>query len=64
MQSEQIIAVIALVLLVIVFVGTYALNKKTPVPDACKDILLSFEKCSSCSNSGCGMKDRIVKEEE
>lgn len=39
--------------LVLVYVLSYALNKKTPVPDNCID-LIDDASCKSCSNFTCG----------
>lgn len=38
--------------LVLVYVLSYALNKRTPIPEECKDI---FEDaaCNSCNNFSC-----------
>ena len=38
-------------LLVLFFLG-YILNKKTPIPEECKD-LIDEEKCIGCSNKLC-----------
>lgn len=47
-----IIAIVILVLLVVVFFLTYILNKRTPVPKGCEN-LVDSEKCASCSNTNC-----------
>jgi hypothetical protein len=39
--------------LVLVYVLSYALNKKTPVPEECKD-LFDDVACTSCNNFTCG----------
>jgi|LGOV01.1.fsa_nt_gb hypothetical protein len=38
--------------LVFVYVLTYVLNKKTPVPEACLDII-DDATCTSCHNFSC-----------
>ena len=38
--------------LVIVYMLTYALNKRTPVPDECKD-MMKEAACNSCKNFAC-----------
>lgn len=42
---------VVVVLLALFFIG-YILNKKTPIPEECKD-LIDEEKCSGCSNKFC-----------
>lgn len=39
--------------LVLVYVLSYALNKKTPVPEECKD-LFNDASCKACNNFTCG----------
>ena len=38
--------------LVLVYVLSYALNKKTPIPEECKD-LFNDAACTSCHNFSC-----------
>ena len=49
-----ILAILVLVFLVIVFFVTYVLNKKTPVPKGCEN-LIDAEKCASCANTSCNL---------
>lgn len=42
--------------MVLVYVGSYVLNKKTPVPEECLEIL-DKTKCSGCHNFACSLKD-------
>ena len=39
--------------LLIVFIVSFILYRRTPVPKGCEDIRMSEEKCSSCSHSEC-----------
>lgn len=48
-----IIAIIVIVALLAVFVISFVVNKKTPVPKGCEDLKVSDEKCQSCSNTSC-----------
>lgn len=47
-----IIGIGVIVLLVVLFFLGYILNKKTPVPEECKN-LIDEEKCVGCSNKLC-----------
>lgn len=47
-----IIAICVVVALVILFFVTYVLNKRTPPPKGCEN-LIDDEKCVGCSNTGC-----------
>lgn len=52
---------------IVLFVGSYLLNKKTPVPNNIKESDLP-EKCLNCASTSCGVKkeeivdDTIVEE--
>jgi hypothetical protein len=41
--------------LVLVYIGTYFLNKTTPVPEECLDDL-DTEACTACKNYACSLK--------
>jgi hypothetical protein len=41
--------------LVLLYVGTYALNKKVPIPEECKD-LTDEATCTACHNFTCSYK--------
>ncbi len=41
--------------LVLIYITTYILNKRTPVPEECKD-LVDKAKCGSCKNFACSLK--------
>lgn len=48
-----IIAISILVFLLLVFVVSFILYKRTPVPKGCENIKISEENCSACSNKDC-----------
>lgn len=61
------IAIVLIIVLVAIFFITYYLNKKTPIPKGCEDILINKENCSSCKNYECdlnGIKDKNEKEDK
>lgn len=47
-----IIGIGVIVLLLVLFFVGYILNKKTPVPEECKN-MIDEEKCTGCSNKLC-----------
>lgn len=58
------IAIGIILVLLITFVVTFVLYKKTPVPKGCEDLSIDKTKCSSCSNSSCPYAADINKKEE
>ena len=48
-----ILAVSIIVALLIIFIVSFVLYKRTPVPKGCEDMKMSEEKCSSCGHSEC-----------
>ncbi len=61
------IAIVLIIVLVAIFFITYYLNKKTPIPKGCEDILINKENCSSCKNYECdlnGIKNKEEKEDK
>ena len=49
---EPLVPYIMIGSLVLVYVLTYTLNKRTPVPDECKDVMKEAA-CNSCKNFAC-----------
>ena len=48
-----ILAISILVALLAIFIVSFILYKKTPVPKGCENIKINDENCSSCGNSSC-----------
>lgn len=57
------IAICIIVALVIIFVVSFVLYKKTPVPKGCEDIVTNKEKCDACLNKSCPYA-KIMKKEK
>ncbi len=53
------IAIGVVILLVIINVVTFVLNRKTPLPKGCEDMKINEENCSGCTNSMCDLKQKI-----
>lgn len=49
---------LVLALLAIFFIS-YLLNKKTPVPKGCENLLINDENCSACNNTECNLKQKV-----
>ena len=48
-----IIAIAVIVVLIILFFVSYVMNKKTPVPKGCENLLQENKHCFGCSNKSC-----------
>lgn len=51
-----ILAISILVALLIVFIVSFILYKRTPAPKGCENIKISEENCAACSNKNCTYK--------
>ena len=47
------LAIAILVILLITFIVSFVIYRKTPVPKGCEDMVMNEEKCSSCGHSEC-----------
>lgn len=47
------LAIAILVVLLITFIVSFVIYRKTPVPKGCEDMVMNEEKCSSCGHSEC-----------
>jgi hypothetical protein len=52
-QAALILAIVILVSLLIVFVVSFVLYMKTPVPKGCEALSINEENCAGCSNKSC-----------
>ena len=48
-----VLAISILVALLAIFIVSFILYKKTPVPKGCENIKISEENCSSCGHTEC-----------
>lgn len=55
-----IIGIIIIIALVAIFVVSFVLYNKTPVPKGCEDIKISEENCAGCNHKEC----QFYKEKE
>ena len=61
MKIELIVAILVIALLIGLFFVSYILNKKTPVPDECKDLKIDAKKCAACQNEMCALRKKEEK---
>ena len=48
-----IVAIAILVALLVVFIVSFVLYRKTPAPKGCENMKMSEEKCSTCGHAEC-----------
>lgn len=53
------LAIVIIVALVILFVVSYVLNKRTPVPEGCENLKISDEFCLNCTNAECKIHEKL-----
>jgi hypothetical protein len=61
MIKQILLSIGIVVICVLLFVGTYLLNKRTKKPDGCEDI---EENCAGCAISTCSHHPENKKEEK
>ena len=63
-QTEYLILGISiLVALLALFIVSFILYRRTPVPKGCEEMKISEENCAGCSHSECQFYKSIDKEE-
>ena len=55
-EMYLLIAILILVALLAVFIVTFILYRRTPVPKGCENINISEENCSACNNKTCTLR--------
>ena len=58
-----ILGISIIIALLAIFVISFILYRRTPVPKGCEDIKISEENCSSCGHSECQFYKKKDKEE-
>ena len=58
-----ILAISILVALLAIFIVSFVLYKRTPVPKGCEDLKISEEHCAICGHSECSYYKGTDKEE-
>ena len=57
-----ILAISILVALLVIFIVSFILYRRTPVPKGCENIKINDENCSACGNTEC--EHHISREED
>ena len=60
-EAALALAIVIIVSLLIIFVVSFVLYKKTPVPKGCENLEINEENCATCKNTVCSLRK---KEEE
>lgn len=53
------LAIVIIALLLVLFVVSYVLNKRTPVPEGCEHLNITDEFCMQCGNKECKVHERL-----
>ena len=51
--GDLVLAISILVALVAIFVISFVIYRRIPVPKGCEDLVMNEEKCSSCGHTEC-----------
>ena len=54
-----VLSIILITFFVILFIVSFDINRKTPKPKGCEDILISDENCSGCQIESCAIKQKL-----
>ena len=54
-----IIAIVIIAALVALFIVTFDINRKTPVPEGCENIKITEEGCANCQIEECAVKVKL-----
>lgn len=57
-EVALILSISILVALLIIFVVSFLLYKKTPVPKGCENLEINEENCASCKNETCSLRKK------
>ncbi len=57
-EVALILSISILVALLIIFVVSFLLYKKTPVPKGCENLEISEENCANCENKACSLRKK------
>ena len=58
------LAILIIAVLVVIFVVSFILYRKTPVPKGCEDLGPNEEKCASCKEEHCHLNIYATHKEE
>ena len=54
-----VLSIILITFFVILFIVSFVINRRTPKPKGCEDILISDENCSGCQIESCAIKQKL-----
>ncbi len=54
-----IISIILIIVLALIFIISFVINKKTPLPEGCEDLKITEEGCANCQIEECPVKVKL-----
>ena len=57
-EAALALAIVIIVSLLIIFVISFVLYKRTPVPKGCENLEISEENCAACQNENCSLRKK------
>ena len=57
-EAALALAIVIMISLLIIFVVSFVMYKKTPVPKGCENIEISESNCASCKNTKCSLRKK------
>ena len=57
-EAALALAIVIIVSLLIIFVVSFVLYKRTPVPKGCENLEISEENCAACQNENCSLRKK------
>ena len=55
MNPYLIIAILLIALIAVIFIVTFIINRRTPVPKGCEHLKIEESNCLACSNTDCSI---------
>ena len=57
-EAALALSIVIILSLLIIFVVSFVLYKRTPVPKGCEYLEISEENCASCKNEACTLRKK------
>jgi len=57
-EAALALSIVIIVSLLIIFVVSFVLYKRTPVPKGCENLEISEENCAACNNKECSLRKK------
>ena len=57
-EASLVLAIAIIVILLVIFIVSFILYKRMPVPKGCENIEISDENCAACNNKECSLRKK------